>query len=232
MSVMDSTTPAQNHHEPVPVNRFALFSETLLAGVLVLVLSIPLVTIPAAYAAGITHLERHLSGRDDSVRGLWGTFKAALPGSWKLGITTAAAAVVIVLNLLLAWVGQLPGREVVLPATLVLAAAGAVLLLRTTAAWSDFTGHDVSGGADLRARAGSADARNAHARSSDARSAWRSALETGQAVSVRDWTGSLLLIAALFGAVVFVWMLAALFVVVPGILILASAAVKMRSNRA
>ncbi|WP_285249657.1 Poxvirus protein I5 [Pseudarthrobacter sp. fls2-241-R2A-168] len=227
MSVMDSTTPAQNHHEPVPVNRFALFSETLLAGVLVLVLSIPLVTIPAAYAAGITHLERHLSGRDDSVRSLWGTFKAALPGSWKLGITTAAAAVVIVLNLLLAWVGQLPGREVVLPATLVLAAAGAVLLLRTTAAWSDFNGPHLSGGADSRARAGSADAR-----SSDAQSAWRSALETGQAVSVRDWSGSLLLIAALFGAVVFVWMLAALFVVVPGILILASAAVKMRSSRA
>ena len=205
---MDSTTPAPNHHEPVPVNRFALFSETLLAGVLVLVLSIPLVTIPAAYAAGIAHLERHLSGRDDSVRSLWSTFRAALPGSWKLGITTAAAAVVIVLNLLLAWVGQLPGREVVLPATLILAAAGAVLLLRTAAAWSGFAGPHTDG-----------------------RSAWRSALETGQAVSVRDWTGSLLLVAALFGAVVFVWMLAALFVVVPGTLILASAAVKLRSSR-
>lgn len=208
MSVMDSTTPAPNHHEPVPVNRFALFSETLLAGVLVLVLSIPLVTIPAAYAAGIAHLERHLSGRDDSVRGLWGTFKAALPGSWKLGITTAAAAVVIVLNLLLAWVGQLPGREVVLPATLVLAAGAAILLLRTAAEWSD-----------------------AALSSTDGKSTWRSALENAQSLSVRDWTGSLLLAAALFGAVVFVWMLAALFVVVPGTLILAAAAVKLRSAR-
>jgi hypothetical protein len=228
MSIMNSTTPASNHHEPVPVNRFALFSETLLAGVLVLVLSIPLVTIPAAYAAGIAHLERHLSGRDDSVRGLWGTFKAALPGSWKLGITTAAAAVVIVLNLLLAWVGQLPGREVVLPATLILAAAGAVLLLRTAAAWSDFTGPGVSG-SDV---SGPGPGTGAYAGSADARGAWRSAFESGQAVSVRDWTGSLLLVAALFGAVVFVWMLAALFVVVPGTLILASAAVKMRSRRA
>ena len=209
MSLMDSTTPAPNHHEPVPVNRFALFSETLLAGVLVLVLSIPLVTIPAAYAAGIAHLERHLSGRDDSVRGLWGTFKAALPGSWKLGITTAASAVVIVLNLLLAWVGQLPGREVVLPATLILAAGAAIVLLRTAAAWSDFVGSGADG-----------------------RSAWRLALETGQALSLKDWTGSLLLAAALFGAVVFVWMLAALFVVVPGTLILAAAAVKLRSTRA
>ena len=207
MSIMDSTTPASGRDEPIPVNRFALFSETLLAGLLVLVLSIPLVTIPAAYAAGIAHLERHLSGRDDSIRALWGTFRSALPGSWKLGITTAAAAVVIVLNLLLTMVGQLPGQAVVLPATVILAAAGAILLLRTAAAWSDFAGHKNDG-------------------------AWPAALAAGKALSLRDWTGSLLLAAALFAAVVFVWMLAALFVVVPGTLILASASVKMRSNRA
>lgn len=209
MSVMDSTTPGSSRHEPIPVNRLALFSESLLAGLLVLLLSLPLVTIPAAYAAGIAHLERHLTGRDDSVRGLWGTFRAALPGSWRLGITTAAAAVVIVLNLLLAWVGQLPGRGVVLPATLVIAACGAILLLRTTAAWCDFSGPDTA-----------------------PKSAWHSALEAGKTMSVRDWTGSLLLAAAIFGAVVFVWMLAALFVVVPGTLVLAAAAVKMRSSRA
>jgi hypothetical protein len=206
MSIMDSATPATGHNEPLPVNRFALFSETLLAGLLVLVLSLPLVTIPAAYAAGIAHLERHLTGRDDSLRSLWGTFRSALPGSWRLGITTAAAAVVIVLNLLLATVGQLPGSAVVLPATLILAAAGAVLLLRTAAAWSDVAGEEPA--------------------------AWSSAFGTAKALSLRDWTGSLLLAAALFAAVVFVWMLAALFVVVPGMLILAAAAVKMRSSRA
>lgn len=208
MSIMDSTTPAAHQHEPIPVNRFALFSETLLAGVLVLVLSIPLVTIPAAYAAGTAHLERHLNGRDDSVRGLWGLFKAALPGSWKLGITTAAAAVVILLNLLLAWVGQLPGREIVLPATLFLAASAAILLLRTASAWSDGQPTGATGN-----------------------SMWHQALRTGKDISLRDWTGSLLLAAALFCAVVFVWMLAALFVVVPGTLILAAAAVKLRSHR-
>lgn len=156
MSIMDGTTPAPNH-QPIPVNRFSLFSETLLAGVLVLLLSLPLVTIPAAYAAGITHLERHLSGREDSVRGLWRTFKAALPGSRKLGALTAAAAVVIALNLLLAWVGQLPGRGLVLPATLILAGCGAILLLRTTAAWPDTTAE--------------------HAQPT---TAWQSALETGK----------------------------------------------------
>ncbi|QHK20313.1 Poxvirus protein I5 [Pseudarthrobacter psychrotolerans] len=219
MSIMDSTTPASGHNEPIPVNRFALFSETLLAGLLVLVLSIPLVTIPAAYAAGIAHLERHLAGRDDSLRGLWGTFRSALPGSWKLGITTAGAAVVIALNLLLATVGQLPGSAVVLPATLILAVAGAVLLLRTAAAWRDVAW---SGAAWSDVDSGE----------SSAPRTWPAALGAAKTLSLRDWTGSLLLAAALFASVVFVWMLVALFVVVPGMLILASAAVKMRSGRA
>jgi hypothetical protein len=233
MSIMDSTTPASGHNEPIPVNRFALFSETLLAGLLVLVLSIPLVTIPAAYAAGIAHLERHLSGRDDSIRALWGTFRSALPGSCKLGITTAAAAVAITFNLLLAIVGQRPGRAAILPATLILAAAGAVLLLRTTAAWSDFAGHSMGAAAG----SGNAGTDSSHAGTGSSHAerggtAWRSALATAKTLSLRDWTGSLLLAVALFAAVVFVWMLVALFVVVPGILILAAASVKMRSTRA
>ncbi|MDQ0677143.1 hypothetical protein QFZ30_000525 [Arthrobacter pascens] len=226
MSIMDSTTPASGHNEPIPVNRFALFSETLLAGLLVLVLSIPLVTIPAAYAAGIAHLERHLSGRDDSIRALWGTFRSALPGSWKLGITTAAAAVAITFNLLLAMVGQLPGRAVILPATLVLAAAGAILLLRTAAAWSDFASSASAPGFGHAARSQAEASQGA-----TGKPAWPSALAAAKTLSVRDWTGSLLLASALFAAVVFVWMLVALFVVVPGMLILASASVKMRSTR-
>jgi len=106
-------------------------------------------------------------------------------------------------------VGQLPGREVVLPATLILAACGAILLLRTTAAWPDTT-RTITNPKD----------------------AWHAALQTGKTLSVKDWTGSLLLAAALFLTVVFVWMLVALFVVVPGTLILAAAAIKLRSSRA
>lgn len=204
MSTMESTGSGQGNdlsgEDRIPVNRFALFAEALLAGALVLVLSLPLVTIPAAYAAGISHLDRHLSGRDDSVRALWGTFRSALPGSWKLGTTTAVGAAVVILNLLLATVGQLPGRAVVLPATLVLATAAAVLLLRTAAAWS--THHD-----------------------------WRLSFAEAKVLSLRDFSGSLLLVAALFMGVVFVWMLVALFVVVPGALILAAAAVKVRAGR-
>ncbi|MHC6231969.1 Poxvirus protein I5 [Arthrobacter sp. MMS24-T111] len=216
MSAMDSTTPVSGH-EPIPVNRFALFSETLLAGLLVLVLSIPLVTLPAAYAAGIAHLERHLAGRDDSVRGLWSLFKAALPGSWKLGLTTAAAGVVIVLNLLLAWVGQLPAQAAVVPATLTLAAAGGVLLLRTAANWSGGWTWGVDAGWQSPDAPGS--------------QRWATAYTAAKNDALRDLAGSLLLIAAIVMSVVFVWMLPALFVIVPGTLVLAATAIKNRTAR-
>ena len=201
----------------IPVNRFALFAETILAGVIVLLLSVPLVTAPAAYAAGVAHLERHLSGRDDSLRSLWGNFRRALPGSWKMGITTAVAVVVIVLNLLLALVGQLPGRAVILPATLILAAAGAVLFLRIAANWSG--GVNWSGDADEQPAEVPGPQR------------WALASSQAKADVLRDWTGSLLLLAAVFMTVVFVWMLQALFVIVPGTLVLAAAAIKIRSRR-
>ncbi|MGA8790434.1 MAG: Poxvirus protein I5 [Paenarthrobacter sp.] len=212
-----NATGASSGKPGIPVNRFALFAETILAGVIVLLLSVPLVTAPAAYAAGVAHLERHLSGRDDSLRSLWGNFRRALPGSWKFGITTAAAAVVIVLNLLLALVGQLPGRAVILPATLILAAAGAVLLLRTAANWSGGVNWDGDAGQQPVEVPGP--------------QRWAAAYASAKNDSVRDWSGSLLLLAALFMAVVFVWMLQALFVIVPGTLVLAAAAIKIRSHR-
>ena len=215
MSIMDTT--GKSPDKPgIPVNRFALFSETILAGVIVLLLSLPLVTAPAAYAAGVAHLERHLSGRDDAPKTLWRNFRLALPGSWKYGITTAAAAVVIVLNLLLALVGQLPGRALILPTTLVLAAAGAVLLLRTTANWSGAVDWD-GDALPMPAVAG--------------KERWSEAYRAAKEDSLRDWSGSLLLLAAVGMAVVFVWMLQALFVVVPGALVLAAAAVKIRSHK-
>ncbi|MDI2036682.1 hypothetical protein PJL15_03820 [Paenarthrobacter nitroguajacolicus] len=213
---MDTTGTSQAK-PGLPVNRFALFSETILAGVIVLLLSIPLVTAPAAYAAGVAHLERHLSGRDDSLRSMWGNFRRALPGSWKLGITTAVAAVVVVLNLLLALVGQLPGRAAILPATIILAAAGAVFFLRITANWSGQV-------------AWSGDADQPDAQVPD-RQRWAAAYADAKNDAVRDRSGSLLLLAAVIMAVVFVWMLQALFVIVPGTLILAAAAIKIRSHR-
>ena len=48
MSIMDTTGKSSSDKQAISVNRFALFSETILAGVVVLLLSVPLVTAPAA----------------------------------------------------------------------------------------------------------------------------------------------------------------------------------------
>ncbi len=105
----------------------------------------------------------------------------------------------------------------ILPATLILAAAGAVLFLRIAANWSG--GVNWSGDADQQP----ADVPGPER--------WALAYSQAKADGLRDWTGSLLLLAAVFMTVVFVWMLQALFVIVPGTLVLAAAAIKIRSHR-
>lgn len=44
--------------ESVLAERFAVFAECLLTGVWIAVASLPLVTVPAAFAAGARHLRR------------------------------------------------------------------------------------------------------------------------------------------------------------------------------
>ena len=60
--------------------RFALFGEVLLTGVMVFVLSLPVLTLPAALVAGIRHLRRFTNGEGSSVAGLWRDFRDALWG--------------------------------------------------------------------------------------------------------------------------------------------------------
>ena len=48
--------------------------------------------------------------------------------------------------------------------------------------------------------------------------------------SLADWSGSLLLVAALGLTAIFMWMLPALVIVVPGCLVVAAAAVRLRAE--
>ncbi|MFI2361954.1 hypothetical protein [Promicromonospora sp. NPDC019610] len=116
---------------------FPLLGETLLTGLLVLVGSLAVVTAPAALAAGAAHLRRHLGGYDTSVRSFWRGWVAAVRGLWVLGVLVLAVAVVVVVNSGLTASGALPGASVVRWVTWAAAACAAVVLVRTTAAWSD-----------------------------------------------------------------------------------------------
>lgn len=192
--------------EEVKVGKFALLSETLLLGVSLFVLALPVVTAPAAYAAGAAHMERHISGRSDSFASLWADFREALPGSWKFGLGVLGLLLIGGVNLLLSASAQLPGGTLVLGASVILAAGVAVLLLRTSALWQ----HHRGGSGQATAEA------------------WAHAWTDAKAESVADVVGTLLLVVALVMSFSFVWMLPPLVFIVPGALVLAVVSVRYR----
>ncbi|MEU4364708.1 Poxvirus protein I5 [Promicromonospora sp. NPDC023987] len=187
---------------------FALLGETLLTGVLVLAGSIPVVTVPAALAAGAAHLRRYVGGYDTSVRGYAHDWLAAVRNLWVLGVLLLGVVAVVVVNSGLTASGVLPGASAVRWVTWLAAACAAVVLIRAATAWSD----DAAGGAGTAPGAGGA----------------RQVLSRGAARSRDDLTGSALLLAALVMCVVLVWMLTPLVVVAGGLLSLAAVAVETR----
>ena len=119
---------------PAAGERFTLFGEVVMVGLLVTVAALPVVTALPALAAGCTHLRGHLRAERVSAAGFARTLRAALPGSW--GVTVPALAITVLLgfNLLIAGAG-LPGAPVVAATALALLAAGPVVLIRAAAAW-------------------------------------------------------------------------------------------------
>lgn len=204
------------------VNKFALLSETLLLGVCLFVLALPVVTAPAAFAAGSAHMERHVAGRSDSVASLWSDFRAAWPGSWRFGLMTLAAVAVAAINALLAGSEQLPGGTPVLVATVVLVAGLAVVLLRTAALWQfeREAAQVLTKGVPTN---------GAPAQAVRAKDVWSGAWAQAKVDAAGDISGSVLLLAAMAMAVTFVWMLPPLVFIVPGALVLAVVGVRYRT---
>ncbi len=115
--------------------RFGLFSEVLVVGLGVSVLSLPVVTVLPALAAGAAHVRRHLSGETDRVVDLWHEFVAALRGAWPYALASLALLVLLWFNTAVAGTGQLPGGTGVLVLSLAVAAMLAVVLLRAAGGW-------------------------------------------------------------------------------------------------
>ncbi len=92
---------------------FGLLGEVLLVGILVALVSLPVVTIPAALAAGVRHLRRFLRAEESGLDWFWRDVRAALVGGIGIGAASAVLAVVLVLDIDLASTGLLPGGPVV-----------------------------------------------------------------------------------------------------------------------
>ncbi|MDB1088634.1 hypothetical protein PJ985_13760 [Streptomyces sp. ACA25] len=114
---------------------FALFGETVIVGVLVALLSVPLVTALPALAAGSTHMRRHVSGESARTGDLLRDFTAAWRGLWPAALVGTGLGLLLLWNLTLAEAGVIPGSAGVLAGSAGLLALLSVLMLRTAGAW-------------------------------------------------------------------------------------------------
>lgn len=113
---------------------FALFAECLLTGVWIAVAALPLVTYPAAFAAGARHLGRRLAHEHGGLREFTADFRAAARRGWLVGLAGWAALGVVWVDVQAVRNG-LPGGPAV-GAVGVLALIGAAVTgLRAAALW-------------------------------------------------------------------------------------------------
>ncbi|WP_369177045.1 hypothetical protein [Streptomyces mutabilis] len=113
---------------------FALFAECLLTGVWIAVASLPLVTYPAAFAAGSRHLGRRLVHERGGWREFTADFRSAVRRGWLVGVAGWAALAAVWVNVQAVRNG-LPGGPFV-GAVGVLALIGAAVAgLRAAATW-------------------------------------------------------------------------------------------------
>lgn len=99
---------------PGAAGGFALFGEALWVGVLVTLAGLPLLTLPAALAAGVRSLRRYLRAERSGLTEFWGDVRAAALGGAVVALITLAALGVLSISGFVAATSPLPGRELVL----------------------------------------------------------------------------------------------------------------------
>lgn len=119
---------------------FGLFGEVLLIGLLMAIVSIPIVTLPIALAAGIRHMRRFVAAEHSPMSAFWADVRrGALPGA-VVGLIGTVVTLVLLLDIDLARSGLLPGGALIEMIGWVGLAAVAVVLLAAAGAWTPETG--------------------------------------------------------------------------------------------
>lgn len=119
---------------------FGLLGEVLLIGLLITIASLPVVTLPAALAAGIRHMRRFIAADHAPIAGFWrDAARAALPGA-VVGLVAVVAAGILLLDIDLARSGFLPGGLVVEVVGWAGLAAVALVILLAAGHWTPETG--------------------------------------------------------------------------------------------
>lgn len=187
---------------------FELFGEMGLVGVLALAGCVVLVGWIAAVAAGVAHMRRHLWGYGDSVADYAGLFRDSLRGNWPAALASVAVGFLLWANA--AWVsaGAVPGGSGLLAALGVVAAAVWAVCVSAAAAWSSPEGEATVAGVR----------------------GWWALLASAGRTCLDDLVGTLLLLVSLGLGILLVWMFIPLFIVVPGLWVLAAVGVEFRRH--
>ncbi|MGB8938872.1 MAG: hypothetical protein WCD21_01310, partial [Streptomyces sp.] len=90
------------------MDRFGAFAECLLTGVWIALAALPLVTLPAAFAAGSRHLDRHLSQEPSGWREFTADLRAAVRRGWLVGLGGWSALALLLADIAFVRAG-LPG---------------------------------------------------------------------------------------------------------------------------
>ncbi|SDD21730.1 hypothetical protein SAMN04489747_0464 [Auraticoccus monumenti] len=112
----------------------------MVAGVVVLLVALPLITLPLALALGVRHLRRYLLAESHGVGEVLADLRQGVLGSLLVGLVTLLLGTALALDVALGTAGVLPGGRVVVVAGWVgLAVLGTVLVVAARA-WSPATG--------------------------------------------------------------------------------------------
>ena len=125
---------------PGAKQRFALFGEVLLTGIIVLLLSLPIVTIPLALAIGQRHLLRYLRAEGSQLALIGLDLRDGFVGGVGIGCAWLAATGILLMDILLVASGALPGGIAVGAVAVALLAAVTVLMLWSAASWTPARG--------------------------------------------------------------------------------------------
>lgn len=129
---------------PGAAAKFGLFGEVLTVGVLIAVVSLAVVTIPVALAAGIRHLRRFVAAEDSRTSLFWNDVRVGILPSLAVGVPAALIAAVLAVDVALAGSGVLPGGELIAVVGWTGLVVLATALLLAAGAWSPETGWRVA----------------------------------------------------------------------------------------
>ena len=113
----------------------ATFSEMLVIGLGVTFMALPLITFVPAFAAGTRHLHAHLDHEPDSLQKLLVRSMQAIRSGWWFGTASAVVLGLLILNVIGASRGLLPGGMPLATVSGALTVVIGVAVLRTAGLW-------------------------------------------------------------------------------------------------